>query len=80
MWKKVAKFKGAEYFRKALYIYISWCFYSLLSPTIQKWFCFLTGTYFRPSQALLYCMLQVRDRKGKVSHTSTKDSRQLTKK
>jgi hypothetical protein len=22
MWKNVAKFKGAEYFRKALYIYI----------------------------------------------------------
>jgi hypothetical protein len=22
MWQKVAKFKGAEYFRKALYIYI----------------------------------------------------------
>ena len=23
MWQKVAKFKGAEYFRKALYIYLS---------------------------------------------------------
>ena len=25
MWQKVAKFKGAEYFRKALYINSSWC-------------------------------------------------------
>ena len=25
MWKKVAKFKGAEYFRKALYIYSYYC-------------------------------------------------------
>ena len=24
MWKKVAKFKGAEYFRKALYLYLLW--------------------------------------------------------
>ena len=24
MWQKVAKFKGAEYFRKALYVYTAW--------------------------------------------------------
>ena len=24
MWQKVAKFKGAEYFRKALYFYLLW--------------------------------------------------------
>ena len=35
MWQKVAKFKGAEYFRKALYLlYLSYLLYLLL-PTIS---------------------------------------------
>ena len=35
MWQKVAKFKGAEYFRKALYVYVSECVYG----TVYIWEC-----------------------------------------
>ena len=31
MWQKVAKFKGAKYFRKALYLHNAYC--STLNPT-----------------------------------------------
>ena len=62
MWQKVAKFKGAEYFRKALYIYIyiSVCTFVVFCVLIHMWMvsvCMFVFTAYAYGMCILYMFI-----------------------
>ena len=77
MWQKVAKFKGAEYFLKALYIYIyiyiyinfSLTLYLLFSPF--SWYSIVSNYYLVSSLQLPYGLGRDEGRKP-PKHNPTK--------
>jgi hypothetical protein len=61
MWQKVAKFKGAEYFRKALYLCSVWVYWYTIQSVINNLTILHDAVFMftQPMQCIMWLVKQI---------------------